>query len=102
MTLRTVRNIPVIPGFITSADADVLTATRIDPLSPYQLQYGCRTVVTAPTGEELDWLCVAERVKAELVARAEAATVLPLGACDDIPVSRTLMGLDEPGTADGG
>jgi hypothetical protein len=101
--LRTVRNVPVLPGFITSLEDGILTAERIHPLTPYQLAYGCKTRVTAPTAEELDWLCVAERVHAELVANAERQAATPcLPPYDQVPVSKTLLGLDELGTPDGG
>jgi hypothetical protein len=75
MAVHRVPQVPVIPGFIVREMRDVggLVAERIEPLSEYQVQYGCAPQVVAESARELEWLCMAERVKAELVARAERA-----------------------------
>ena len=63
-----------IPGFTVTDHGGAFTAERTAGLSPYQQQYGCRMDVTANTLAELQLLCTAERVKAELVAQAEFTT----------------------------
>lgn len=75
MAVHRVREKPVIPGYIVSEreDAGGLKADRIEPLSDYQIQYGCVPQVVADGPRELEWLCIAARVHAELVARAEKA-----------------------------
>lgn len=75
MTSR--QNLPTVPGFIVQGTTDDdglpngLLAIRIDPLTPYQLAYGCREEVAAATATELGCLCIAELVHAAMVARAE-------------------------------
>lgn len=70
-----VRQVPVVPGWITSYDPgkDVLTAVRVGELTRYQEEYGCRTQVTATDARELECLCIAEIVHAAMVSKAEAA-----------------------------
>jgi hypothetical protein len=100
---QTVHGAPVLQGWITSHRDGIYIAERVRPLSDYQALYGCKTQVTAPTAAELDWLCVAERVHAELVANAERQAVTPqLPPYDQVPISKTLLALDRPGSPDGG
>lgn len=66
---------PVINGWFTSVTSNGrLRADRVDPLTRYQVEAGCRAVVEADTPEELDWLCTAWRGHAEVVRRAEEAS----------------------------
>lgn len=100
---QTVHGAPVLQGWITSHQDGVYVAERVRPLSEYQVLYGCRTRVTAPTADELDRLCLAERVHAELVANAEREAATPcLPPYDQVRVSGDLLGIDELGTPDGG
>jgi hypothetical protein len=76
MAVHKVLGVPVIPGYaVRLLDGDVggLVAERLEELTEYQIQYGCAPSVIADSPRELEWLCVAERVKAELVARAYQA-----------------------------
>jgi hypothetical protein len=75
MTPHQVQAAPLIPGYITNYDRHdgIFRAVRVEGLSDYQRIYGCRDEVTASTPRELEWLCLAETVKAEMVARAERA-----------------------------
>lgn len=70
---HTVTQTPVIPGWITTLDPATgrLQAQRIPVLSDYQVEYGCRHEVDAIDPRELEWLCLAATVHAEMVARAE-------------------------------
>jgi hypothetical protein len=100
---QTVHGAPVLQGWITSHRDGIYTAERVRPLSAYQALYGCKTHVTAPTAEELDWLCVAERVHAELVANAERQAVTPqLPPYGQVRVSGDLRAIDRQGSPDGG
>jgi hypothetical protein len=73
MAVHQVREIPHIPGYTVGRLDDVggLVAERVLPLSAYQAQQGCRDRVVADDAGELQMLCMAEEVKAELVASAE-------------------------------
>jgi hypothetical protein len=76
MAVHVPGNEPVIPGYaVRLLDGDVggLVAERLEELTEYQIQYGCAPSVIADSPRELEWLCMAERVKAELVDRAERA-----------------------------
>lgn len=63
----------MIPGYITRIDhtAGEIIAERFTPLSDYQRMYGCRERVASANPRELEWLCLAETIHAEMVARAE-------------------------------
>jgi hypothetical protein len=74
MAVHRVREKPVIVGYIVSErEGGGLKADRIEPLSDYQITYGCSPQAVADGARELEWLCLAARVYAELVARAEKA-----------------------------
>lgn len=65
---------PHINGWITSVSDDgVYHAMPLEPLTAYQLDKGCVDDVTAHSPQELDWLCAAARMHAEIVRRAEQA-----------------------------
>ena len=73
------RTAPPITGWITSVEKPTdehpdgrLHAVRIQTLSKYQAEYGCRTEIYAPTGAELEVLALAELVHASIVSTAEA------------------------------
>ena len=63
---------PHINGWVTSLrDDGTYTAMPLEPLTHYQLDKGCIDHIEAGTPQELDWLCAAARMHAEIVARAE-------------------------------
>lgn len=70
------RHAPVIPGWVTQVEAatddhpERLKATRVDELSDYAIEYGCRRQVFALTSAELEVLTIAETVHAAMVERA--------------------------------
>lgn len=67
----------MIPGWHTQVEAaseehpERLKATRVEGLSDYQQEYGCRFEVFALTSAELEVLTTAEVVHAAMVAKAE-------------------------------
>jgi hypothetical protein len=63
---------PHINGWITAVSDDgVYTAMPLEPLTHYQLNHGCLDHIEARSPQELDWLCAAARLHAEIVSRAE-------------------------------
>lgn len=74
MGQRVGRQIPVIPGWaVRHPGADgVYIAERLEPLTPYQRQYGCLEELGAGDERELECLCIAQIVLAAMVERAEA------------------------------
>jgi len=75
--------IPVItcmPGWHAERSADGLRATRVTPLSDYQLLNGCLEQLIAADEGELWLLCDAQTRLAERVAAAERLRAGPPGA----------------------
>jgi hypothetical protein len=86
MTVDSPARAPHVNGWITSVrDDGTYTAEPMEPLSHYQLDKGCVDHIEARSPQELDWLCSAARMHAEIVSRAEresetAAAEVPGGS----------------------
>jgi hypothetical protein len=70
--LHAVRNVPVIPGWVTSLEDGELVAERFEDLTEYQLSKGVLDRVTAMDARELERLCIGQYLYGLVVTDAEA------------------------------